>query len=93
MGGKSLKFSHGNPDVLGPFGDLDAQELLHGQNVSQVVPYPVGVIQAIRQGNDLVVRLRLGQFLDAAVKVSHMRGRLYDDLPIQFQHEPQNPVG
>ncbi len=82
-----------HPDDLGPGGQLDARQLLHRQQVGQVVQHAAEVIHPVGVGNIGVPTLALAHLLGPAVVVADVGHGADDLLPVQLQDHPQHAVG
>ncbi len=88
-----LHLGHDRPDIFGPLGDLQVQQLLHRPDVGVVVRHRADVIQPVRVGNDLHVGQPFGQLFHPPVQIAQIGRRLDDPFAVQFEHDPQHPVG
>ena len=84
----ALEFGHHNPDILGPLGDLDIQELFNGQDIGQVIADAGGVVQAIGEGDGLGIRHPLGQLLHPPVQVPYVGDCIDNPLTVELQDQP-----
>ncbi len=78
---------------LGALGDFELKELLDGQAVTEVVGHGAEIIDAVGEGNDLLVELRFAGFFDAGVKVADFGIEADDDFAVDFEHQAQHAVG
>ena len=76
VGGDAVEFAGDHPDELGPFRDLELQELLHRHAVALVVGQGVQVIHPAQVRQELRVVAILGHVLVAPVAVPDDRLRL-----------------
>ncbi len=89
------QFRQHDPDNLGPLGNLigNAEKLLNRQHITQVIMHGSQIVQAVGQGNDLMVGAVFGELLRPTVKKTDMGSGLGDDLAVQFKDKLEHPVG
>lgn len=85
--------SEQGPDVLGSLGNLDVQELLHGEREALLVGHHGDVIETVKVRQRLQVRPVLDQLLGAAVQQSDVGVGTHDLLAVELQNQPQHTVG
>ena len=84
--------AHDHPDVLAPLGDLDAEQLLDGRAVAEVVDEGRDVVEAVRVGDRVVVGARLAVLLEGPVEVADLHVGLHDRLAVQLREDPHDAV-
>ena len=57
-------------EILGAFGNFEAEQLLHREAVGEVVGHRAEIVDAVGEGNDLLVELGLAGLLDAGVQIA-----------------------
>jgi len=82
-----------HPDVLGPLGHFDAQQLFHGQAEAEEIGLPGQIVQAVHQGHAPMVSAVFAHFLDAPVQVADIRVSPQNEFAVQLQQDPEHPVG
>ncbi len=93
VGGDAGELRHDHPDVLGPFGHLDAQELFHRQAVPEIVRLTGQVVDPVHEGQALVVGAGFAHLLDAPMEVADVRVGPEDEFAVQFHFYPEDAVG
>jgi hypothetical protein len=93
VGGDPGQLHDQHPDILGPLGDLDAQQLFHRQAEAEVVHFPGQVVHPVHQGQALVIGAVLAHLLNAAVEKTDVRVGALDELAVQLHQDPKDPVG
>ena len=78
---------------LRALGDLEAEQLLDGEAVAEVVRHRTEIVDAIGQGDDLLVELGLARLLDAGMEVADVGGAGDDGLAVDLEHKTQDAVG
>ena len=61
-------------EILGALGDFEAEELLDGEAVAEIVRHRGEIVDAVGEGNDLLVELGFAGLLDAGVEVADVWG-------------------
>ena len=79
-------------DVLDPLRNLDPEELLDRPAVAHVVHHGGAVVEAVRQGDDLLVGEGLRGLLKAPVEVTDLRFGLEDRFSLEPGQDAQGPV-
>ncbi len=79
-------------DRLRPGRDLDPEHLLDGAGVPVAVDHRGAVVQAVRVGDHLRVRVRLRHLLEAAVQVPALALGRHDPLAVDAQDDPERAV-
>lgn len=78
---------------LGTLRNLDVQELLDGEGKALLVGHHGDVVETVKVGQSLEVRLVLAQLLGASVQQTDVGVGSDDFLAVQFQDQPQHAVG
>ena len=86
-------FGEQDTDVLPALGHVDAGQLFDRQHEGVLLVHRRDVIEAVKIGDRLKVRLVLDQLLGAAVQQADVGIGALDDLAVQLQHQAQHPVG
>ena len=93
MTGNAEQLAHHHSDHLGAVRHVDAGQLLHRQDVGQVVHHPAEVIDAVGVGNERVPRLALAHLLGAPVVKADLGQAVDDLLAVELQDDADDPVG
>ncbi len=93
VGGDPVQFAHDHPDVLRPFGDLDAGELFHGPRPRRVAVHRGEVVEPVGERHELRVGDPLADLLQRPVQVPHVRLGVDHHLAVGAQDHPEHPVG
>jgi len=89
----SCDLSEQRANPLGTAGDLDVQQLLHGQREALLVGHHADIVQAIKVRQRLQVCLVLNQLFRTAVQQSHVWVRADNLFSIQLEDKTQHTVG
>ena len=84
--------AHEGADVLAPLGDLDAQQLLDGGGVAEVVDQGRDVVEPVRVGNSVVPAPHLAVLLEGPMQVADLHVGLGQHLAVQLGHDADDPV-
>ena len=79
-------------DVLRAHRHRDAEQALDGHDVGVLVAHHRHVVEPVHVADGLVERLRLGEFLGAAMQQADVRIGLLDDLAVHLEHQAQHAV-
>ena len=82
-----------DPEVLRARRGFNFKQLLDRAHVGVLVAHHGHVIQPVHVADAVVVGLAFGQFLGAPMQQANVRVDAFHDLAVQFQHQPQDPVG
>ncbi len=93
VAGDPVELTGQDPDVLGPAGHLDVQELLERHHRRPLVEQRADILERVGVGDRLVVVGVLAQLLDAAVEVAEDRVEVDDPLALDLEDHPQDAVG
>jgi hypothetical protein len=83
---------HDHTNRLAARRDFEFCEAFDGDGVSDVVRQRREVIQPVRVGHELVVRHVLRDLFVTAMQITDDRVALRQDLAVEFQLQPQDPV-
>ena len=86
------QFGEQNAQILSALRHLDVEQLLNRKNVAVFLRERAAVIEPIKIGQRLQIRLVLDQLLGAAMKQADMRIHPLDDLTVEFHHHTKNSV-
>src|SRR4029453_6278876 len=84
--------AHDPADVLSAVRDVDAEELLDGARVAEVVDEGRDVVEAVGVGNGIVVRADLAVLLEGAVEVADLHVRLHHRLAVELREDADDAV-
>ncbi|EGE58077.1 hypothetical protein RHECNPAF_35000134 [Rhizobium etli CNPAF512] len=91
--GDPCQLGHHHADILRPDRCFYAEEFLHRQREGEVVRGWAEIVEPVRQRENLGIGETLRQFFGAAMEVADMRIDALDELAVQFEDEPKNPMG
>jgi hypothetical protein len=77
---------------LGAFGDLEAEEFLDGEGITEIIGEWIEVIDSVCKRNNLLIELSFAGFLNAGVEITDLGPDAGDDLAVDFNHESQHAV-
>lgn len=77
---------------LGPVRKLNVQQLLHTQSKALLVCHHGHIVQTVKVGQSLHVRLVLDQLLRAPVQQPNVRIRTHNLFTVELQNQPQHTV-
>ena len=83
---------HDHADVLAPLGDVDAEELLDGGRVAEVVDQRRHVVEPVGERDRVVPAALLAVLLERAVQIADLDVGVDDDLAVELGHDPDDPV-
>jgi hypothetical protein len=92
VGVEAGQFGEQHAHPLSLVGDGQFEELFDGQTVTEVVVHRAEVVDAIGEGNDLLVELGFAGFFDAGVQVADFGIKADDDFAIDLEHQAQDAV-
>merc|ERR1712179_250220 len=75
-----------HPDVLGPDGHIDVEQLLHGERVGLLVAHHGDVVQPIKVRESLQVGLVLDKLLSASVQQTNVGVSPRHCFSVQLEH-------
>lgn len=81
------------PDPLGTVRDLDVQELLDGEGEALLVGHHGDVVETVKVGQGLEVRLVLAELLGASVQQADVGVGAHNLLAVELQDQAQHAVG
>ena len=90
---QAREFSQQDPDPLRTLGNLELQQFFDGQAVAKVVCHGAEVVDAVGEGNHLLVELGFAGLFDSGVQVADFGIEADHDLAVNFQDQPQHAVG
>ena len=93
VAGDAVALAEQHADELRPVGHLDAAELLHREDVGQVVGHAAEVVDAVGVRDVGVPALALGHLLGAAMVVADVGDEVDDLLVAQADDDAERPVG
>ncbi len=93
VGVEAAELGKQNAQPLGLGGNLQAEQLFHGQAVTKIVGQRVKIVDAVGERNHLLVELGLAGLLDAGVQVADLGIDADNDFAVDLQHQAQNAVG
>ena len=82
-----------DPDPLGALGNLELEQFFNGQAVAKVVCHGAEVIDAVGEGNYLLVELGFAGLFDAGMQIADFGIEADNNLAVDFEHEAQHAVG
>jgi hypothetical protein len=85
-------FAKQGTNPLGTFGDLNVEKLLHSQGEALLVRHHRDIIQTVKVGQGLHIRLVLDQFLSSTVQETDMGIGANNLFAIEFQNQSQHSV-
>jgi len=77
---------------LGTLWNLELQQFFNGQAVAKIVCHGAEVVDAVGQGNNLLVKLRFAGLFDPGVQVSDLGIEADNNLAVNFEDEAQYSV-
>merc|ERR1719341_1029357 len=80
------ELSKEHPDVLGPDGHIDVEQLLHGERVGLLVAHHRNVVQPIKVRESLQVGLVLDKLLGASVQQTNVGVSPRHCFSVQLEH-------
>ena len=92
VAGDPLQLREDHAQVLRPLRRIDAAQALRREAVGEVVREAVRVVEPVGKGKGLLVCPGLGELFDAAMEVPYEGRRLDDDLAVELEKDPQDPV-
>jgi len=91
--GDAGEFIEKDAHPLGAGRDLKLEQLLYGKAVAEVVGHRTEVVDAVGEGDDLLVELGFAGFLDAGVEIADI-GRAGDyGLAVDLEHQAEDAMG
>jgi hypothetical protein len=84
--------AHDHADVLAPLRDVDAEQLLDGRGVAEVVDERRDVVQPVRVRDGVVVAADLAVLLEGAMEIADLDVGLADDLSVELGQDADDPV-
>ena len=79
-------------ESLGARGDFQPEQLFGRQAVGEVVGHRAEIIDAVGEGDYLLVELGLAGLFNAGVQVADVGRAAYDGFAVDFEHEAQHTV-
>ena len=92
VGGDAGELVEEDTKPLRAVGDLEAEELFDGEAVAEIVGHRRQIVDAIGEGNDLLVELGLAGLLDAGVQVADVGGAGDDGLAVDLEDETEDAM-
>src|SRR6185503_447080 len=92
MRGDALQFAKQHADHLSAFGNLEAEQLLTGHHVGEVVAEWIQIIHAVSDHDPLLVLFVLKQLLHSRVEIADIRRGLHNHLTVKHEFETQHAV-
>ena len=93
VGGDALHLAHDDANDLGAFGNLDAEHLLHGEYITEVIGHGRDVVHAVGVVDEVLVALVFAGLLEAAVQIADVGVDIDDFFAFQLYDETQHAVG
>src|SRR5206468_1754627 len=90
--GNPAEFRENDPDVLGPLRYFYSEHLLDRHGIGDAVHHRRHVIQAIGEGNDLPVHVRLSHLFEASMKESNFSIGVDDLFTVDSRLKPECPM-
>ncbi len=91
--GDALQLAHHHADDLSPFRNFDAEHLLHGQHIAEVVVHPGEIVHPVGVVDKVLVTLVLAGLLEAGMQIAQIGVNIDDGLAVQLDHHAQHAVG
>ncbi len=78
---------------LRPGWDFQLEQLLDRQAIAEVVGHRTEVVDAVGEGNYLLIELGFAGFLDAGVEKADIGNEAEDGFAIDFEHQAEHAMG
>merc|ERR1712110_1216999 len=84
--------SEEHPDILGPEGHVDVEQLLNSQRIGLLIAHHGHIVKSIKVGESLQICLVLYKLLSASVKKANVGVSSCHCLTIQLKDQPEHTV-
>ena len=87
---RQFRQQHANPH--GSLGNLQLQQFFDRQAVAEIVGHGAEIVHAIRQRDNLLIKLRLAGFFDAGMQIADFRVQANDNFAVDLKDQAQHTV-